>query len=60
MFVSLIARDVYHIEGIISYRYYKTDTSIILKWQINDTFNDTFYDDKASLIQKWMIVFLFY
>ncbi len=34
-------RDVYCIESI-SYRYHKTDTGIISKWQINDTFNDTF------------------
>ncbi len=48
-------RDVYSIESIVSYWYHKTDTSIILKWQINDTFNDTFYDDinkvRASLTQ---------
>ncbi len=29
----------------VSYRYHKTDTGIVSKWQINDTFNDTFYDD---------------
>ncbi len=38
-------RDVYHIESIVSYRYHKTDTNIISKWQINDTFKNTFYDD---------------
>ncbi len=35
-------RDVYRIESIILYRYHKTDTGIVSKWQINDTFNDTF------------------
>ncbi len=43
----------------VSYRYHKTDTGIISKWQISDTFNDTFSDDinkdRASLTQKWMI-----
>ncbi len=57
-----MTRDVYHIESIISYWYHKTDTGIVSKWQINDTFNDTFYDDinndRASLRQKWMISFL--
>ncbi len=55
-------RDVYRIESIVSYRYHKTDTGIVSKWQINNTFNNTFYDDinknRASLTQKWMI-FLF-
>ncbi len=40
--VPRAGRDVYRIESIISYRYHKTDTSIVPKWQINDTFNDTF------------------
>ncbi len=55
-------RDVYRIEGIVLYRYHKTDTSIVSKWQINDTFKNTFYDDinkdRASLPQKWMIFFI--
>ncbi len=54
--------DVYRIKSIVSYQYHKTDTGIISKWQINDPFNDTFYDDinmdRASLTQKWF--FLFY
>ncbi len=53
---------MYPIESIVSYRYHKTDTGIVSKWQINDTFNDTFYDDinkeRASLTQKWMICYL--
>ncbi len=59
--VGMKHRDVYHIGSIVSYQYHKTDTSMISKWQINDTFNDTFYDDinkdRASLTQKWMIFF---
>ncbi len=55
-------RDVYHIESIVSYQYHKTDTGIVLKWHINETFNITFYDDinkdRASLTQKWMIFIL--
>ncbi len=57
-------RDVYCIEGIVSYRYHKTDTGIVSKWQIKETYNDTFYDDtcinkdRASLPQKWMIFFI--
>ncbi len=55
-------RDVYRIKSIVSYRYHKTDTGIISKWQINNTFNNTFYDDInkdwASLTQKWMIFFI--
>ncbi len=52
-----VYRDVYRIESIVSYRYHKTDTGIVSKWQINDTFNDTFYDgiNKDSLTQKWII-----
>ncbi len=54
-----VYRDVYRIESIVSYRYHKTDTGIISKWQINDTFNDTFYDginkDSPGLTQKWII-----
>ncbi len=50
-------RDVYRIESIVSYRYHKTDTGIVSKWQKNNTFNNTFYDDidkdRASLTQKW-------
>ncbi len=46
----------------VSYRYHKIDTGIISKWQINDTFNNTFYDDinkdRASLTQKWKIFFI--
>ncbi len=61
MWYLMMTRDVYRIESIVSYRYHKTDTGIISKWQINDTFNDTFYDDinkdRASLKQKWMIFF---
>ncbi len=57
-----LIRDVYRIESIVSYRYHKTDTDIVSKWQINDAFNDTFYDDinkdRASLTQKWMIFYL--
>ncbi len=53
-----IGRDVYHIESIISYRYHKTDTSIVSKWQINDTFNDDINKDWASFTQKWIIYFL--
>ncbi len=56
------SRDVYRIESIVLYRYHKTDTGIISKWQINDTFNNTFYDDinkdRASLTQKWMIFYI--
>ncbi len=41
---------------------HQTDTGIVSKWQINDTFNDTFYDDinkdRANLTQKWMIFVL--
>ncbi len=59
-----LSRDVYCIESIVLYQYHKTDTSILSKWQINDTFNDTFYDDinknRASLTQKWMIIFIKY
>ncbi len=55
-------RDVYNIESIVSYRYHKTDTGIVSKWQINNTFSDTFYHDinkdRDSLTQKWMIFFL--
>ncbi len=40
--VVLWGRDVYHVESIRSYRYHKTDTGTISKWQINYTFNDTF------------------
>ncbi len=58
-----LTRDVYYIESIVSYHYHKTDTGIVSKWQINDTFNDTFYDDinkdRASLTQK-MIDFLIF
>ncbi len=54
-FIVITSRDVYHIESIISYSYHKTDTGIVSKWQINDTFNDTFYDDinkdRVSLTQ---------
>ncbi len=61
VFNVFILRDVYHIESIISYRYHKTDTGIVSKWQINNIFNDTFYDDinkdRASLTQKLMIFF---
>ncbi len=57
-----LSRDVYGIESIVLYQYHKTDTGILSKWQINDTFNDTFYDDinknRASLTQKWMIIFI--
>ncbi len=49
------SRDVYRIESIVSYQYYKTDTSIVSKWQINNTFNDDINKDRASLTQKWMI-----
>ncbi len=53
---KLAVRDVYHIENIVSYWYHKTDAGIVSKWQINDTFNNTFYDDinkdRASLTQK--------
>ncbi len=56
-------RDVYRIESIVSYRYHKTDTGIVSKWQINDTFNDTFYDDinkdRVILTQKLMIFFFY-
>ncbi len=49
-------RDVYHIESIVSYRYHKTDTGIVSKWQIAETFNNNLYDDinkdRASLTQK--------
>ncbi len=55
-------RDVYRIESIVSYQYHKTDTGIVSKWQINNTFNDSFCDDinkdRASLTQKWMFLFL--
>ncbi len=58
-----LSRDVYRIGSIVSYRYHKIDTGIVSKWQINDTFNDTFYDDinkdRASLTQKWMTFFVF-
>ncbi len=42
----------------VSYRYHKTDTDIVSKWQKSDTSDDTFYDDinkdyTASLTQKW-------
>ncbi len=40
-----MSRDVYRIKSIVSYRYHKTDTGIVSKWQRNDTFNDTFFDD---------------
>ncbi len=57
-----ITRDVNNIESIVSYLFHKTDTGIASKWQINDTFNDTFYDDinkdRVSLTQKWTIFFL--
>ncbi len=59
MYYGVTSRNVYHIESIVSYRYQKTDTGIVSKWQINDTFNDTFYDDinkdRASLTQKWKL-----
>ncbi len=45
----------------VSYRYHKTDTGILLKWQINNTFNDTFMMILiriVSLTQKWVISFL--
>ncbi len=62
MYYGGTSRNVYHIERIVSYRYQKTDTGIVSKWQINDTFNDTFYDDinkdRATLTQKWMMFFL--
>ncbi len=54
----LIIRDVYHIESIVSCWYRKTDTGIVSKWQINDTFNDTFYDDFFFFI-KCMFCFSF-
>ncbi len=57
-------RDVYRIESIVSYRYHQTDTGIVSKSQINNTFNDTFYDDinkdRASLTQKLMFFFVFF
>ncbi len=60
-FVHQMGRDVYRIKSIVSYRYHKTDTGIRSKWQINDSFNVTFYDDinkdRASLTQKWMTFF---
>ncbi len=43
-FRLFLTRDVYHIESIISYQYHKINTSIVSKWQINDSFNYTFYD----------------
>ncbi len=53
---------MYRIESIVSYQYHKTDTSIVSKWQIKDTFNDTFYDDinidRANLTQKWFFSFI--
>ncbi len=58
----VVCRDMYHIESIVLYWYHKTDTGVVSKWQKNDTFNDTFYDDinkdRASLTQKLMIYFL--
>ncbi len=48
-------RDVYRIKSIVSYQYHKTDTGIVSKWQINDTFNDDINKDRASLTQKLMI-----
>ncbi len=41
--VMVMIRDVYHIKSIGSYRYHKTDTDIVSKWLINDTFNDTLW-----------------
>ncbi len=38
MYFTTNTRDVYRIENIVSYLYHKTDTGIISKWQINDTF----------------------
>ncbi len=63
LFHAQLDRDVYRIESIVSYRYHKTVTGIVSKWQINDTFNDTFFNDinikdRASLAQKLMIFFL--
>ncbi len=48
---------MYCIKSIISYWYHKTDTSIISKWQINDTFNDTFYDDINKDRASFYIIF---
>ncbi len=45
MKTTLSCRDAYHIKSIGSYCYHKADTSIVLKWPINDTFNNTFCDD---------------
>ncbi len=57
-------RDVYHIESIVSYWYHKTDTGIVSKWQVNNTFNDTFYDDikkdRASLAQFYFLLNAFF
>ncbi len=36
---------MYYIKSIVLDQYHKTDTGIISKWQINNTFSDTFYDD---------------
>ncbi len=56
--ISIQCRDVYRIESIISVSWYW----YLSKWQINDTFNDTFYydinKDRASLTKK-MNDFLF-
>ncbi len=61
MFHLDLSRDVYCIGSILSYWYHETDSGIVSKWQINDTFKDTFYDDinmdRASLTQKLMIFF---
>ncbi len=62
LFHAQLDRDVYRIESIVSYRYHKTVTGIVSKWQINDTYNDTFYNDinikdRASLAQKLMFFF---
>ncbi len=59
--VAHIVRDVYHIESIVSYRYHKTDTGIISKWQINDTFNNTFMIILIRIELLWhKIVFFFF
>ncbi len=50
--ILLVYMDVYHIESIVSYHYHKTDTGIVSKLQINDTFYDDINKDRASLIQK--------
>ncbi len=56
--ISIQCRDVYRIESIISVSWYW----YLSKWQINDTFNATFYydinKDRASLTKKWMIFYL--